>query len=73
VLYANYDTLFIRLEVGADKSAELKWETKKTIFKNCLFSINKTQRAKNLNIYNVTSIRSKSDIEEMDKIYQQEL
>lgn len=73
VLYANYDTLFIRLEVGANKSDELKWEAKKTIFKNCLFSVNKTQRAKNMSIYNLMSIRSKSDLEEMDKIYQQEL
>lgn len=73
VLYSNYDSLFNRLEIGADKNRELKWHAKKIIFKNCLFSIRKTQKAKNMNIFNIMSIRTESDINDMDKTYKRKL
>lgn len=39
VLYSNYEQLFNRLDLGHEKSSELKKLAKKKIIRHCLFSI----------------------------------
>jgi len=73
VLFSNYEQLFTRLESGYEKSNELKSAAKKQIFKHCLFSVRKTQKALYNNIYNLMRIRNKNDIQEMTKTYQEKL
>lgn len=69
VLYSNYEHLFTRLDLGYDKSHTLKRYAKKEIIKHCLFSLKKTNAARNMGIYDLMSIKTKEDVEELVRVY----
>lgn len=73
VLFINYEQLFLKLDVGREKSNKIKRAAKKKIFKHCLFSLRKTKKAQNMSIFNLMSIKDEADIQKLDVTYKSEL
>lgn len=69
VLFATYEILFIRIDLGYEKSKELKNYAKKKIIKHCLLSLKKVKKALNTNTCNLMHIRNEEDVDEMIKAY----
>jgi len=72
-IISNYEQLFLRLNFYKTKNKKLINYAKKKIFCNCLLSLKKTNKALNMNIYNLMNINTYEDIDKMDKIYKKEL
>jgi len=68
-LLVKYELLFLRLEMGCEKSKKLKNYAKKKIILYCLLSLKKTKKALNMKTYNLMLIRNKDDVDEMVKAY----
>lgn len=73
VLFINYEQLFMRLDLGSDKTQQIRRAAKAIIFKHCLFSLKKTQKAQDMSIFNLMSIRNEADIQKLDMTYKSEL
>lgn len=72
-IISNYEQLFLKLNFYKTKNKKLINYAKKRIFCNCLLSLKKTNKALNMNIYNLMHINTYEDVDEMDKIYKKEL
>lgn len=72
-IISNYEKLFSRLNFSKTKNKKLVNYAKKKIFRNCFLSLKKTNKALNMNIYNLMNIDTYEDVDEMDKIYKKEL
>lgn len=72
-IISNYEKLFSRLNFSKTKNKKLVNYTKKKIFRNCFLSLKKTNKALNMNIYNLMNVNTYEDVGEMDKIYKKEL
>jgi hypothetical protein len=70
MLFDAYKRLFVRLNLGYEKSNKLKRYTKRKIIKHCLLSLKKVNKALNVNTYNLMHIRNKEDVDEMIKVYE---
>lgn len=68
-LLVKYELLFLRLEMGCEKSKKLKNYAKKKIILYCLLSLKKIKKALNMKTYNLMLIRNKDDVDEMAKAY----
>jgi len=73
VLFLKYELLFSKLNLGQEKSKKLKIYAKRKIFKCCFLSLNKTSKALNMYICNLTNIKSIEDVDEMEIIYKKQL
>lgn len=69
LLFANYELLLIRLNLGYEKSRKLKRYAKRKIIKHCLLSLKKVKKALNMNTYNLMHIRNREDVDKMIKAY----
>ncbi len=69
LLFAAYESLFIRLNLGYEKGKKLKNYARRKIIKQCLFSLKKIKKASNMNIYNLMHIRNEKDVDDMVKAY----
>lgn len=69
VLFATYELLFVRLDLGCEKSKKLKNYAKRKIILYCLLSLKKAKKALNMNTYNLMLIRNKEDVDEMVNAY----
>lgn len=72
-LFVNYGQLFSRLDLGCEKSKKLKRHAKIKIIQHCLFSLKKVKKALDMNIYNLMAIRNEEDVEEMIKVYKNQV
>jgi len=70
MLFYAYERLFVRLNLGYEKSNKLKRYTKRKIIKHCLLSLKKVNKALNVNTHNLMHIRNKEDVDEMIKVYE---
>jgi hypothetical protein len=70
MLFDAYERLFVRLNLGYEKSNKLKRYTKRKIIKHCLLSLKKVNKTLNMNTYNLMHIRNKEDVDEMIKVYE---
>lgn len=73
IIISHYEQLFLRLNFYKTKNKKLINYAKKKIFRNCLLSLRKTNKALNMNIYNLMHINTYEDVDEMEKIYKKEL
>lgn len=69
-LYSAYDLLFTRLDMGREKSSNLKRYAKIELFKYCKLNRLKVQKALNMNTYNIMSVENKQDVNDMINAYQ---
>lgn len=69
MLFDAYERLFVRLNLGYEKSSKLKRYTKRKIIKHCLLSLKKVNNALNMKNYNFMHIRNKEDVDEIVKVY----
>jgi len=67
VLFATYELLFTRLNLGYEKSKKLKRYAKRKIIQHCLLSLKKVKKALNMNTYNLMHIRNEEDVDKMIK------
>lgn len=67
LLYSKYDLLFVRLNMGCEKSKELKKYARKKIIKNCLLSLNKVKKVLDMNTNNLMHISNEEDVDEIVK------
>lgn len=65
VLYANYELLFTRLNIGYEESNKLKSYAKRKIIRHCLLSLKKVKKSLNMNAHNLMCIRNKKDVDKM--------
>jgi len=72
-LIAAYESLFVRLECGREKSRELKRAIKLQIIKHCKLSLKKVSRARNQSIFNIMSISDMCEIEDLALAYEENL
>jgi hypothetical protein len=70
MLFVAYESLFVRLNLGYEKSNKLKRYAKRKIIKHCLLSLKKVSRALNMKTYNLMHIRNKEDVDKMIKVYE---
>ena len=70
MLFDTYERLFVRLNLGHEKSNKLKKYAKRKIIKHCLLSLKKVNKALNVNTYNLMHTRNKEDVDEMIKVYE---
>lgn len=73
LLFAAYESLFIRLNLGYEKGKKLKNYARRKIIKQCLFSLKKIKKASNMNIYNLMHIRNEKDVDDMVKAYKDQV
>jgi len=64
-LFVTYELLFVRLDLGCEKSKELKSYAKRKIILYCLLSLKKAKKSLNMNNYNLMLIRKKEDVDDM--------
>ena len=67
VLFATYELLFTRLNLGYEKSKKLKRYAKREIIKQCLLSLKKVNKASSMNTYNLMHIKNEKDVDKMIK------
>ncbi len=68
----KYDTLFIRLNIGVQKSNELKKYAKKKIFKYCCLNLNKVNMAiNNPGPFDLINVENKEDVGKLIVIYRE--
>lgn len=72
VLILKYDSIFNRIKNKTEEE-KLKWKAKYIIFKHCLFSLSKLQKANEAIFYNLYMIKSDEDLKELDEAYQKHL
>jgi hypothetical protein len=64
-VFSSYEELLIRLDLGIEKSNELKRYAKRKIFRHCLFSLKKLRVISNMGVYNLMHIQNKDDVNQM--------
>ncbi len=69
LLFSTYELLFMRLNLGYEKSKKLKRYAKSKIIRHCLLSLKKVKKTLNMNTYNLMHIRNKEDVDKMIKAY----
>ncbi len=69
LVFSAYENLFIRLDLGPEKSKELKKAATKEIIFYCKLNLKKLSRALNMNTYNIMQIRNEKDVCDMVKAY----
>ncbi|KAF5415894.1 MAG: hypothetical protein C5S48_04570 [Candidatus Methanogaster sp.] len=67
ILFATYELLFTRLNLGYEKNKKLKRYAKRKSIQHCLLSLKKVKKASNMNTYNLTYIRNEEDVDKMIK------
>ena len=67
ILFATYELLFTRLNLGYEKNKKLKRYAKRKSIQHCLLSLKKVKKALNMNTYNLTYIRNEEDADKMIK------
>jgi hypothetical protein len=72
-LYAAYDQLFIRLELGSEKCKKLMSYVKRKIFLHCKLRLKKVRAALNMRVYNLMSIQDYDDVEDMLRVYKEKI
>jgi hypothetical protein len=72
-LYAEYESLFLRLKFGKEKSKKLNLLIKLRLLLFCNIQLKKLEIAKNMNNYNIMSISSKAEIDDMITAYENAL
>jgi len=73
LVFSAYEKLFLRLNLGYEKSKKLKNNVKKKIIGHCKFSLQKLNKALNMNTYNLMQIRNEKDIHDMVKSYKRQV
>ena len=67
ILFATYELLFTRLNLGYEKNKKLKRYAKRKSIQHCLLSLKKVKKVLNMNTYNLTCIRNKEDVDKIIK------
>jgi len=71
ILIMEYESIFIRLELGIVKEKKIKRYAKYYIIKECLGNLYKLREVKSMGLYNLMSIKTMEDIEQMRKVYKE--
>jgi len=69
LVFSAYENLFIRLNLGPEKSKKLKKAAKKEIVFYCKLNLKKLSRALNMSTYNIMQIKNEKDVRDMAKAY----
>lgn len=71
ILVVEYESIFIRLEIGNKKSRKIKLLVKYFILKECLWDLNKLREVKSMGLYNIMSIETRKDVDTMRQVYRE--
>lgn len=72
-VYSVYERLFLRVELGIKRDKKICRLAKRRIFYLFKLNLQKLEKALNQNVFNLMSLRSYSDIEEMISVYKREI
>ncbi len=72
-VYMGYETLFFRLYIGSEKSKYIIKKAKMVLLVNCKLNLFKINKACSMGLYNLMAVETDEDIENMKKIYKENL
>jgi len=73
LVFSAYEKLFIRLNLGTEKSKKLKNYAKREIINYCKFSLKRLNKILNMNVYNIMQIKDEKDVHDMINIYKRQV